>query len=831
MRIAGKGLALLLLLCVLPACAAAEGAEAIIPDMAGMYGQYGEEAADYVSRRLADLAAADAEAAEQWAEIMALWRRIDATEIHEGRLPEDLPRDDSLCLVALGFQLNPDGTMREELVRRLEGLLACAEQYPEALIACTGGGTASANPQVTEAGAMADWLRAHGVDDSRILTEDRSLTTAQNAMFTCRILRERYPQVSRLAIVSSDYHIATGTLLFAAECILRAYPLEVVSNAAWPAPSGSLSRMFQAGALTELSGDTETAFAIYYETYDIHPLPGRPAFLSFSSFDGGGFTYGAHPEDPELVSVTSRRDYGSLPDEPIDGAAFDEIFTFTGLKPGRTRVWIRGESPIIAPYTAAFALTVDDGLNVSLEPQRVLDRLEWVRGGEIAERPVTLFRIGTDYWLWQDMGPARKADPAAADAVMDVIANCGMDAWDGFSGDNPDVLDGSDFRLEITFADGTSIRASGENRFPEGYHEALTRILDILGEPEGEPLPIAGEYRYEGEGFGGDFLITLRDDGSYVYTEGYLSSYLGVGTWETENEALILRDAEDRWSCYVFIPTGDSLIYDGWRSSSFTAVRVPDGGRFFRTETIAETEEILMIRGSLGSIYGELGIPARQGRVPLIILSHGFGGTHAHNTDYAAYFRAQGFATYSFDFCGGGIGSLSEGALLEMTGLTEARDLNAIIDRFLADPRFSGIYLWGASQGGFVSSLVASQRPQDVAKLMIEFPAIVLQDDAKARANPDGTFPETSSVMGITIGRAYNEAAVSFDLYDLLPAYTGPVLILHGDRDPIVPLRYSERAAETFPNAELVVMPGQGHGFSGAARQEAMEREAAFFLK
>ena len=31
--------------------------------------------------------------------------------------------------------------------------------------------------------------------------------------------------------------------------------------------------MFQAGALIELSGDVETAFEIYYETYDIHELP------------------------------------------------------------------------------------------------------------------------------------------------------------------------------------------------------------------------------------------------------------------------------------------------------------------------------------------------------------------------------------------------------------------------------------------------------------------------------------------------------------------------------------------------------------------------------
>ena len=125
---------------------------------------------------------------------------------------------------------------------------------------------------------MADWLRAQGIPDSRLIVEDKSLTTAQNAINTYNILTEKYPQVSKLAIVSSDYHIATGVLLFEGEAILRAEKagqekMHVVSNAAWKAPSGTLSAMFQAGALIELSGDVETAFKIYYEEYDIHELP------------------------------------------------------------------------------------------------------------------------------------------------------------------------------------------------------------------------------------------------------------------------------------------------------------------------------------------------------------------------------------------------------------------------------------------------------------------------------------------------------------------------------------------------------------------------------
>ena len=120
---------------------------------------------------------------------------------------------------------------------------------------------------------MAEWLEAHGVDPARLIVEDRSLTTAQNAVYTLRILSERDPQVTQIAIISSDYHIATGTLLFGAEAILRDYGVAVTANAAWHAPSGSLSAMFQAGALIELSGDMETAYDVYYETYDIHDLP------------------------------------------------------------------------------------------------------------------------------------------------------------------------------------------------------------------------------------------------------------------------------------------------------------------------------------------------------------------------------------------------------------------------------------------------------------------------------------------------------------------------------------------------------------------------------
>ena len=253
--------------------------QAIIEEMVVDYGSYGSEADKRVSELLRELKSVDRDAASRWQRIMELWKTDGLSpKLNYDVLPDGLPDTDELCIVALGFQLNPDGTMRDELVERLKVVLACAQKYPHALVVCTGGGTAAEDKTATEAGRMAEWLTENGVSQDRVIVEDKSVTTAQNAIFTFDILAERYPQVRQLAIVSSDYHIATGVLLFGAESILRAEKagnetVKVVSDAAWKAPSGSLSTMFQAGALIELSGNVETAFEIYYETYDIHELP------------------------------------------------------------------------------------------------------------------------------------------------------------------------------------------------------------------------------------------------------------------------------------------------------------------------------------------------------------------------------------------------------------------------------------------------------------------------------------------------------------------------------------------------------------------------------
>ena len=192
-------------------------------------------------------------AGDQWGRIMELW---ETPLTISSMLPEGLPEDDSLCIVVLGYQLNPDGTMREELIGRLEVALTASKQYPHAMIACTGGGTAAGDPAATEAGKMAEWLMAQHVEPDRLIVEDRSMTTVQNAVFTLDLLGESYPNINTIVIVTSDYHIEAGCILFGAEAILRNLDIIVGGNAAYDAPKGSFSRMALAHALMRLPRET-----------------------------------------------------------------------------------------------------------------------------------------------------------------------------------------------------------------------------------------------------------------------------------------------------------------------------------------------------------------------------------------------------------------------------------------------------------------------------------------------------------------------------------------------------------------------------------------------
>ena len=260
-------LVMILGLTVSPAPVRAAGdADPYIADLIGYYKSYQEAAETDIQRTLEAMALVDPVQAEAWEQIMDYWSYVNTEMVvNIGTVPEGLPEDNSVAIVILGFALNADGTMKEELIGRLQTGLAIANAYPESYVVVTGGGTAANNPDVTEGGLMGDWLLEHGLDEDRLIIENKAPSTVGNAENTYKILAEEYPQVDSFVMVTSDYHVPRGCILFYSKCLLAAYeiggePLELISNGGYYTGSnGYESISLQASGVASVAGVKATS--------------------------------------------------------------------------------------------------------------------------------------------------------------------------------------------------------------------------------------------------------------------------------------------------------------------------------------------------------------------------------------------------------------------------------------------------------------------------------------------------------------------------------------------------------------------------------------------
>lgn len=246
-----------------------------------------------------------------------------------------------------------------------------------------------------------------------------------------------------------------------------------------------------------------------------------------------------------------------------------------------------------------------------------------------------------------------------------------------------------------------------------------------------------------------------------------------------------------------------------------------------------ETEE-LYAENEGQKIYGLLYRPAgAEGPRPVVIYAHGFGSSYRNGDQYAQALAAQGYLVYCFDFRGGSESSRSEGSNLEMSVFTEQSDLEAVIAmmKTRTDVDSRSIFLLGASQGGMVSAMTAADNADDIAGAVLLYPAFVLVDDAKERFSGIDQVPESYRHLFMTVGRPYFEKLFDYDVYGHIQNYSKDILLIHGDRDGLVPLSYSERALEVYPSAELEVIPGAGHGFHGDAAQRAIDKMSEYFSR
>jgi pimeloyl-ACP methyl ester carboxylesterase len=256
--------------------------------------------------------------------------------------------------------------------------------------------------------------------------------------------------------------------------------------------------------------------------------------------------------------------------------------------------------------------------------------------------------------------------------------------------------------------------------------------------------------------------------------------------------------------------------------------------------------------------YVDFGGPADG---PHLVLVHGLGGSHLNWCLLAPHLVKRARVT-AVDLAGFG--------LTNPHGRSTTVQANAaLLDRFLRTVAGDPAILVGNSMGGMVSILEAARHPEAVAGLVLIDPSVpaapgdpvdrevaasfagyavpFLAEWRLARrrvrltprqavqevidlcmADPSG-LPE--DLMSASVALAVERAAVpgldeaflaaarslmrvnllARAYHEAMAAVSAPVLLVHGERDRLVPIRAARRVARRNPGWHLVTLPGIGH--------------------
>jgi hypothetical protein len=186
-------------------------------------------------------------------------------------------------------------------------------------------------------------------------------------------------------------------------------------------------------------------------------------------------------------------------------------------------------------------------------------------------------------------------------------------------------------------------------------------------------------------------------------------------------------------------------------------------------------------------------IPPRDAR-PVVLYFHGNGGALRLRVPRFAALTADGtgLVALSYRGYGGSTGRPSEAGLIE--------DGRATYDFAAARYAPERLALWGESLGSGVAVALAAERP--VARLVLEAPFTSAADIA-------------ASVYPVVPVRLLMKDQFRSD--ERIGRVTAPVLVIHGERDRVVPIRFGERLYELVrsPKRFVRLPDGDHEGLDG----------------
>jgi dipeptidyl aminopeptidase/acylaminoacyl peptidase len=329
--------------------------------------------------------------------------------------------------------------------------------------------------------------------------------------------------------------------------------------------------------------------------------------------------------------------------------------------------------------------------------------------------------------------------------------------------------------------------------------------------------------------------------------------------WSPDGTEVAVCRNENGFGRLVLLPSGRELAKGwhhglSWRSGRIAAVR--SGGRTptqvvaYDVETGARTvlahgpvagwdaadlPEPTVGRTPAGVPYRlyRPPRPATDGAPPLLCWVHG-GPTDqrivAFNPRFA-WWLDRGWAILDVDHRGStGHGRAWERALHHGWGVVEVDDcadaVHDVVEAGLVDAR--SVVATGSSAGGFTALLLLARHPA----LFAAGVALSAVTDLVDLAERSHRF-ERHSTLDLVGDRA---AHVERSPLAHAGSITAPVLLLHGDADPVVPVKQARRLASRLDRlgrtVELHEYEGEGHGWSQPANVvDELERAEAFLRR
>ncbi len=217
-------------------------------------------------------------------------------------------------------------------------------------------------------------------------------------------------------------------------------------------------------------------------------------------------------------------------------------------------------------------------------------------------------------------------------------------------------------------------------------------------------------------------------------------------------------------------------------------------------------------------LCGILSNPTGSKSSPIIILAHGFTTTKKSPgiATLAEKLNLLRISTLRFDFYGHGE---SEGKFEEITVSEGVDDVLSAV-KFLKGEGYKKIGLMGSSFGGICSTLAAS-KSKDLFVLALKSPVsdfvkveeFDLSQKSISEWKKKGVKPYNLE-RKLYLNYSFYEDIKNLNVYGAAKKIKIPTLIVHGDKDEIVPLKQSIELVKAIETSKLVIIKGADHRYS-----------------